>query len=150
MTISRDQWKSPITNEVMRELIIEGVKLHYDDVSGGYWLEDGELSQLAERYGAEVKEVPVEGTGKAIEIESPRLCPEDANTQLREYAFGDSGILLDICPTCDGIWVDGGELKKVIHYMEANSTYSSANTEDIDGGIDFLVMTFVKRLGKRI
>jgi Zn-finger nucleic acid-binding protein len=38
---------------------------------------------------------------------------------------GDSGVLLDRCGICKGIWLDGGELEKVLMYVEASD-------EDLD------------------
>lgn len=40
-----------------------------------------------------------------------RLCPVDA-TQLRRIER--SGVHVDACPTCRGMWLDRGELDKII------------------------------------
>ena len=43
-------------------------------------------------------------------VESPRLCPIDASPMEKHVAHS---IVLDRCPRCQGVWLDGGELEKV-------------------------------------
>lgn len=38
------------------------------------------------------------------------------NTEMAKKAF--EGILVDCCPTCEGIWLDGGELSMLQHHEE--------------------------------
>lgn len=46
------------------------------------------------------------------------VCPRDS-TALREQVYAsDSGVLIHHCPTCTGIWLDGGELYRVSQYLE--------------------------------
>ncbi len=40
--------------------------------------------------------------------ESPRACPIDRATMQKEVV---SNVVLDRCPTCKGVWLDGGELE---------------------------------------
>jgi len=39
------------------------------------------------------------------------LCPNDNNQMLKVER---SGIEIDICPTCNGVWLDRGELNKLL------------------------------------
>lgn len=39
-------------------------------------------------------------------------CPICDNTRLREV--DKEGILIDVCPTCKGVWLDRGELEKLM------------------------------------
>jgi len=104
----------------MQEVLVEGVRVHHDPISDGYWLERGELQALAARHGRHVQEVEAEQVGQQVRIHEGRLCPEDGATPLVEFEFAEhSGIRLDLCPTCGGIWLDKGELTKVENYMEA-------------------------------
>ena len=43
-----------------------------------------------------------------------------------------SGIEIDYCPQCRGVWLDRGELDKII---ERNAQQASAPTPDIGGGV---------------
>jgi Zn-finger nucleic acid-binding protein len=46
-----------------------------------------------------------------------RLCPVDS-TVLRHLER--SGVQVDACPTCRGIWLDRGELDKILEQESAN------------------------------
>ena len=42
--------------------------------------------------------------------ENIRLCPVDASSMQKEIAHM---LVIDKCPTCRGVWLDGGELDKL-------------------------------------
>ena len=40
----------------------------------------------------------------------PGVCPRDGSRLLRVVSAHNRAIILDTCPTCQGLWLDGGEL----------------------------------------
>ena len=48
----------------------------------------------------------------------PMTCPVDGATLVMSER---SGIEIDYCPTCRGVWLDRGELDKIIERSEASS-----------------------------
>lgn len=42
-------------------------------------------------------------------------CPRCGNVELLEV--NKYGVLVDVCPSCGGIWLDKGELSKIIEAM---------------------------------
>jgi hypothetical protein len=40
-------------------------------------------------------------------------CPRDGATLLRVYSAIDKSVIIDACPECHGIWLDGGEFAKL-------------------------------------
>jgi predicted TIM-barrel enzyme len=42
--------------------------------------------------------------------EAKRLCPADGATLAKEIAHGT---ILDRCPSCQGVWLDAGELERL-------------------------------------
>ena len=48
----------------------------------------------------------------------PMACPVDGTTLTMSER---SGIEIDYCPTCRGVWLDRGELDKIIERSEANA-----------------------------
>jgi hypothetical protein len=48
---------------------------------------------------------------------SDRLCPVDS-TELRR--IDRSGVHVDACPTCRGLWLDRGELDKIVERERAD------------------------------
>ena len=51
-----------------------------------------------------------------------RLCPA-CRLPLYEVYYGDSGIIVDVCNLCHGIWLDRGEFKKIINYLKEKSDW---------------------------
>lgn len=49
--------------------------------------------------------------------EGPMACPVDGATLVMSER---SGIEIDYCPTCRGVWLDRGELDKIIERNNAN------------------------------
>jgi uncharacterized protein len=41
-----------------------------------------------------------------------KICPID-NAQLME--INKSGVMIDVCPECKGVWLDRGELEKIVN-----------------------------------
>jgi len=62
-------------------------------------------------------------------------CPVCADTRMREVE--KNGILIDICPSCKGVWLDRGELDKLMQGVqevrqEYNQWYYGDDDDDDD------------------
>lgn len=62
-------------------------------------------------------------------------CPVCADTRMREVE--KNGILIDICPSCKGVWLDRGELDKLMQgvqevHQEYNQWYYGDDDDDDD------------------
>ena len=51
------------------------------------------------------------GTLRCMEAREPMRCPTDGS---RLVEVDRAGILIDACPTCRGVWLDRGELDKIL------------------------------------
>ena len=104
----------------------EGVTIESCGTCGGEWLDAEELGHIVrireEHFSEEERQaidsaaripgVPVE------EIERDIMCPKcGVNTGPINYG-ADTGIIIDRCPQCSGIWVDSGELEKIQMLVE--------------------------------
>ena len=50
--------------------------------------------------------------------EKDKICPR-CNQKLKKFNYAyDSNVFLDKCPHCQGMWVDGGEVKEVARYLK--------------------------------
>lgn len=135
--------KSPVSGAVLEEVTVNDVMLHKDPETGGYWLRQGELEALTEAQETPVLEVH---TGETLREHKGRFCPED-NTALMEFEFeGHSGVKLDICPTCKGIWLDGGEITKLMEYL---NNYEFGSHEEDPIGVTERVLLFLYQLTAR-
>jgi len=57
----------------------------------------------------------------AASKESPRACPIDASSMQKEIV---SNVVVDRCPLCKGVWLDGGELELMRRVIEEGMTMS--------------------------
>lgn len=79
----------------------------------------------------EVKGAPTcENCEKEMELilqaegEQTRPCPVDGETMKKEVAHM---IVIDRCPKCQGVWLDGGELERIKGGVEAKALMAMAN-----------------------
>lgn len=49
--------------------------------------------------------------------QKPGVCPRDRKAMLRAFSAAAEKVVLDMCPECHGLWLDGGELDKLIRAM---------------------------------
>jgi Zn-finger nucleic acid-binding protein len=52
-------------------------------------------------------------------------CPKDGN-QMTTVHYGESNVAVDICSTCQGIWLDHDEYREIIRYLEETVDSSSS------------------------
>ncbi|QHW33677.1 zf-TFIIB domain-containing protein [Paenibacillus rhizovicinus] len=58
-------------------------------------------------------------------------CPVCENSRMREVE--KNGILIDVCPSCKGVWLDRGELDKLMSDVrEVRSEYNEWHYRDAD------------------
>ncbi len=58
------------------------------------------------------------------EGEETRPCPVDGEMMKKDIAHM---LVIDRCPKCQGIWLDGGELERIKGGVEANALMAMAN-----------------------
>lgn len=83
---------------------------------GGIWFDHRELDMVnAEHPNADDKVANVNRDSTLKVVENPhRPCPRCKNIALEQklYSLG-SGVIMDCCPKCQGVWLDHGELDKI-------------------------------------
>ena len=102
----------------------DGVEIEVCTDCGGIWLDANELKVLAEQAKSDgniakagvVEEVAVgvQSTQENVDMKCPKC--SGATLTAFIYAF-DSGIELDRCPQCSGLWLDKSELEQIVSYM---------------------------------
>ena len=83
---------------------------------GGIWFDHGELEKVNQEQPDPdelIADFPVRPNVRATENPT-RPCPrcETATLAQKLYSLG-SGVILDTCPQCHGLWLDRGELEKI-------------------------------------
>ncbi|UCC22692.1 MAG: zf-TFIIB domain-containing protein [Planctomycetota bacterium] len=61
----------------------------------------------------------VEVIGNANAMPSRRFCPKCEQVKMLSTSFGDSTILIDWCPKCNGAWLDRDEFNEIIDFLKA-------------------------------
>lgn len=79
----------------------------------GIWFDERELSALLAEDPRTLR--PLAG-GKERDEHSVRRgdCPRDGTAMLRVFSTHNRDVVLDTCPSCRGIWLDGGELAALL------------------------------------
>lgn len=104
----------------------EGISIERCVECQGVWLDKGEISTIIDKkeevipkeYTAEVLKKMYQGL-KPAQLQAEKLdCPH-CLSQLKPTNYDyKSGIIIDICPNGDGLWLDKGELEKIQAYRE--------------------------------
>jgi len=94
------------------------------EICRGIWCDSGELGTLVNALISADK-VPTGGSPSAAEARQhedhdrqTKPCPRCAQmTESFNFAY-DSNIFLNRCNACNGIWLDGGELRSVAQFIK--------------------------------
>ena len=133
--------KSPVADAMMDQISIMGVPVHKCVVSGGYWISQESLKTLAELQETPITEVH---TGETLQQHRGRTSPV-TNNPLMEFEFHNhSGIKLDMDPETGGIWLDQGELKQLMDYLDEDVEHQDAHEDHIK--LSDRVMLFLYQL----
>jgi hypothetical protein len=93
----------------MAVLDFKGVELDYCLTCGGSWLDRGEMGLLLEGKLDVDYQRYLAGSGSP----TARPCPV-CTKPMRESAFRGTDILVDACTLGHGLWLDRGELRRII------------------------------------
>lgn len=112
----------PRCGSTMRTIGYEGAQVETCPGCKGEWLDGGELKQIVqtveETFSAE-EIASLDAIHKSIFTidESPEnelKCPKCQDAELNRFTYAcTTGITLDKCSQCGGIWLDSAELEKV-------------------------------------
>ncbi len=87
----------------------------------GIWFEQDELRQAKDQKDPSLQWLDVdlwEDKTKFQVGKTAKICPVDF-VPLYQIEYNGSEIKVDLCDTCHGIWLDGGEFKKIIAFLKA-------------------------------
>jgi Zn-finger nucleic acid-binding protein len=92
-----------------------GVLVDRCDVCEGIWLDKGELDLLVHGREKPAAELQYEARREKVltqMVQAKGMCPR-CSGKLETFVHGPSGVRLDRCRECKGLWFDFGELEKV-------------------------------------
>lgn len=105
--------------------ILDRYSLGHVDFEGcpkchGMWLDKGELRKLKNKVNdgqLHWLNHQVDNFEAVSSIASSRPCPKCPTIKLRSVVFGQSGVVIDSCPQCHGVWLDRGEYDSIVHFL---------------------------------
>lgn len=110
------QMRCPRDGQFLETEVFCGVEIDSCSFCDGTWLDKGELGTIV-GFNQDLlsgEEVKPEDLVDRIPGEK-LLCPKCPRSELVPiYYSGEKKIILDQCPTCNGLWLDTNELKFVI------------------------------------
>ena len=91
----------------------------------GLWFEQEELAQAKNNKDKNLSWVDVDLWKESTKFKISsgiRVCPS-CRVPLYEIRYGDSGVIVDVCNICHGVWLDKAEFKKIIEWLKETSDY---------------------------
>lgn len=99
-------------SETLARFNVEEVAVDRCASCGGIWFDANELVQLLAEDAEQV--AALRHSGAPEERDGKKgLCPRDRTQLMRVYSAVDRTVIIDACPDCHGIWLDGGEFEKL-------------------------------------
>ena len=117
--------KCPKCKIPLLSAILARVEVNYCSQCLGLWFEEEELRWAKDEKDEDLKWLDVDlwKDKKEFKISSGRrICPP-CRVPLYEVYYGDSGIIVDVCNLCHGIWLDRAEFKKIIDFLRKKAEY---------------------------
>jgi Zn-finger nucleic acid-binding protein len=112
--------KCPRDNVEMNHRDLDSVVFEECPQCGGIWIQQEELRKAKDMADPDLGWMDFEIWQEEDRFQ-PQLsmltCPED-NIPLVSVKYGETDIIIDYCPQSQGIWLDKGELEKIIQSLE--------------------------------
>ena len=116
----------PSCKNPLGTLQYEGIEIGRCADCGGDWLDADELGQIVRRrevkFDEKARRAIAESTTitgvKLEDVDRNLVCPKCGDTTDAFNYGGDTGLILDRCVGCKGLWLDEHELEKVQQLVE--------------------------------
>ena len=116
----------PQCGVVLKLMEYENTFIHSCEGCGGEFLGPAELTHIVrtreERFPLQLQQLLADRKPEfgvpADEAQRELICPECQNPMQVINYCGDSGVFIDRCPQCGGLWLDHEELEKVQVLLE--------------------------------
>ncbi|MBU2579168.1 zf-TFIIB domain-containing protein [Patescibacteria group bacterium] len=119
----------PICKIHFKKEIFYGAEIDYCPQCLGLWFGKDELQETKDEKDKDLNWLDIDlwQDEKKFKISKTiRVCPS-CSVPLYEVSYGDSGILVNVCNLCQGIWLDRGEFKNIVAYLKRKKQYEVLN-----------------------
>ncbi len=112
--------KCPQCAQELKQVTYETVAIHTCASCGGEFIGTPELGPIGrarqDRFSPQLRELLAQRTprpGVAADAHPALCCPGCGEPMVAFSYGGDSGVLVDRCESCDGLWLDCEELERI-------------------------------------
>ncbi|MBI2578034.1 MAG: zf-TFIIB domain-containing protein [Candidatus Wildermuthbacteria bacterium] len=112
--------KCPQCKTKLDQALMANVEVDYCPRCYGIWFDQDELRWAKDEKDRDFRWVDIDlwkDEGKFKISPGLKLCPKD-RMPLYETEYGDSGTRVDVCNLCYGVWLDRGEFKAIVSYIQ--------------------------------
>jgi Zn-finger nucleic acid-binding protein len=124
----------PVCKEAMIIVEHERIELDYCTKCRGVWFDAGELELMLEAANLDVSSFNMDHIMSLPEKklkEATRRCPL-CRKKMRKVAVGhEPEVIIDVCPTGEGLWFDGGEVGHIIKQLLDKPSAESGEPEPV-------------------
>ena len=109
--------------------ILSGVEVDYCPKCFGLWFEEDELRWAKDEKDKDLQWLDIDLWKNEEKFKISygiRICPS-CRVPLYEVYYGKSGVIVDVCNLCRGIWLDRAEFKKIIDWLKKEADYKVLN-----------------------
>ncbi len=130
--LASTEWLCPSCSSDLSRYSIFRMEIEACSRCGGMFLDQGELRKLKDRvsrnwtHDLRWVDDEMEAIDSSSFIPSRRACPKCTDKKLVTANFGASSILIDVCPKCHGVWLDGTEFQDILHHLKSKLMDSSS------------------------
>ena len=99
---------------------IKGIEVDECKKCEGIWFDNDELRQIKDKIDSDLNWMDFEiwkHEDQFTVAPKPINCPKCA-VQMVTINYGDTGVEIDYCTKCQGVWLDDGEFNKIIEALE--------------------------------
>ncbi len=124
--------RCPVDSTALDLFAVSGVQFEGCPTCHGLWLDKDELRKLKNAVNdgqLHWLNREVDNIDSVSVVSSTRACPKCPSAHLRSVVFGQSGVVIDSCPSCHGIWLDRGEFESIALYLREEA--AKATPEEI-------------------
>ena len=94
------------------------IELDWCPLCGGLWFDSGEMELLAMKTLHPPTNACFAPDKPATTTEPLLRCPLCRKKMDKRLLGQEQPVIADVCPRCDGLWLDGGELEQVLSQTE--------------------------------
>lgn len=111
----------PSCGSNLKPTTYKGVRIDECGKCHGMWFDKDELRRAKDATDDDLAwldfDLFEQRDGKFSVTKTEKTCPS-CSSSLQSLQYMDSKVTIDVCPSCQGVWLDHNEFKKIVAYLE--------------------------------